>query len=347
LATRKKTKAEFSVKRVVRKDLHPRDVAALSDEISVLRAVADCDYVIRLKEVYEDADYTCIVMERINGESLIDRLIANKKLTEFDAKELARNLLLGIAYCHKKRIANRNLKLENLNLVSCFYYIDVDVVSSVFVLSSSSSSSSSSSRLLCRRETHSTLSFYQLLLLQPAGSDQRKLKICDFEFAKLVHFPNSLHTQCGTQEYVAPEVLENLPAYDVSCDIWTVGVIIFIMLGGYYPFRGKNEIEVLKKVRYGEFVFHDKYWKGISEDAKSLIKSMMTVDPQQRITADDALGSAWIKADVSVLSADLSDNMQELKEYVKSKFKGLVKTIIATNKLQAIGESTSSSGHLR
>jgi serine/threonine protein kinase len=165
--------------------------------------------------------------------------------------------------------------------------------------------------------------------------------ICDFEFAKVVHFPNSLHTQCGTQEYVAPEVLENRPAYDVSCDIWTVGVIIFIMLGGYYPFRGKDELEVLKKVRYGEFVFHDKYWKGISGDAKSLIKSMMTVNPQQRITADDALGTAWIGADVTVLSADLSDNLQELKKYVKAKFKGMVKTIIATNKLQAIGEASS------
>jgi serine/threonine protein kinase len=125
LATKKKTKEEFSVKRIVRKDLHPRDVVALNDEISALRAVAGCEYVIHLKEVYEDADHTYIVMERINGEPLIDRLITNKKLTEFDAKELARNLLLGIAHCHTKRIANRNLKLENLHLVS--FCIDVVV----------------------------------------------------------------------------------------------------------------------------------------------------------------------------------------------------------------------------
>jgi serine/threonine protein kinase len=139
VARNKKTEEEFSVKEVVRKDLHPTDVASLNDEISALRAIAGCEYVIRLKEVYEDAEYTRIVMERISGEPLIDRLITNKKLTEFDAKELARNLLLGVAYCHEKRIANRNLKLENLHLVSLL-----------------TRSSLSSSIELCRRETDST-----------------------------------------------------------------------------------------------------------------------------------------------------------------------------------------------
>jgi serine/threonine protein kinase len=148
-----------------------------------------------------------------------------------------------------------------------------------------------------------------------------------------------LKTQCGTQEYVAPEVLENRPAYDLPCDIWTVGVIIFIMLGGYYPFRGKSEEEVLKKVRYGEFQFHSKYWKGISDEAKSLVKQMMTVDPDQRITAADALQSTWIKADNSILSADLSDNLQELKKELRGKFKAVVKGLIAVDKLRAIGDT--------
>ena len=118
----------------------------------------------------------------------------------------------------------------------------------------------------------------------------------------------------------------------------TMLVIIFIMLGGYYPFRGKTEEEVLRKVRYGEFQFHKKYWTGISAEAKALVKQMMTIDPDQRITAEDALKSDWIGADVSVLSADLSDNLEELKAEVKSKLKGIVKGIIATNKMKAINE---------
>lgn len=67
--------------------------------------------------------------------------------------------------------------------------------------------------------------------------------------------------------------------------MWTVGS---------YPFRAKKKVDVLKKIRYGEFKLHKKYWKGISEDAKSLLKQMMNVDPGERDTAVDALSSSWI-----------------------------------------------------
>lgn len=171
------------------------------------------------------------------------------------------------------------------------------------------------------------------------------MKITDFECAKVVAFPNSLHTQCGTQEYVAPEVLENRPAYDVSCDMWTIGVIVFIMLGGYYPFRGKKEIDVLKKVRYGDFKFHDKFWKGISDDAKVLVRQMMTVDPQQRVTAADALKSSWIYSDSIVLSTDLRSNMNGLgNEFSEvsqsSRSSNAAQMLLAMNKhdLRAVAE---------
>jgi serine/threonine protein kinase len=147
-----------------------------------------------------------------------------------------------------------------------------------------------------------------------------------------------LKTQCGTQEYVAPEVLENRPAYDVPCDVWSVGVMIFIMLGGYYPFRGTTEVDVLKNVRYGQFKFREKYWKGISQDAKDLIKRMLVVDPEERITAADALKSSWIGANDKILSADLSENMKEFKAEVTLKLKGAVRAVIATNLLKSIGE---------
>ena len=187
--------------------------------------------------------------------------------------------------------------------------------------------------------------------------------ITDFEIAKKVLYRNSLKTQCGTQEFVAPEVLENRPQvssiffvfaartyppreslphffvvaffqYDVSCDIWTVGVIVFILLGGYYPFRGKNDAEILKNVRYGNFEFRVKLWKGVSEDAKALLRSMMTVNPDDRVTAGAALTHAWIKADNSVLSADLLENVAEMKKEVGHKFKAAVQTVLATQRLK-------------
>lgn len=276
---------EYSVKKVIRRQLHPGDFAALNDEIAVLQEVAQGGktHVVCLYEIYEDPDATYLVMERIQGDILIDRLIQKKKYTEFDAKELVRNLLQGVHHCHQKSIAIRNLTLDNL--------------------------------------------------LLPEGSET-DIIITDFEIAKKVLYHNSLKTQCGTQEFVAPEVLENRPAYDVSCDMWTVGVIVFILLGGYYPFRGKTDAEILKNVRYGNFEFREKLWNGVSENAKALLRSMMTVNPDDRVTSGAALGHPWIAADNVLLSADLSENMEEIKKEVAHKFKAAVKTVLATQRLQ-------------
>ena len=173
---------------------------------------------------------------------------------------------------------------------------------------------------------------------QKAGSDI-EVKISDFGYAKTVTFPNSLRTQCGTEGYVAPEILTHRPAYDVPCDMWSLGVIIYIVLGGYRPFRGEGE-EVMKQIRYGEYKFHKRYWSHVSDDAKNLITRMLTVDPEKRITAKSALSSRWMKATEAALGTELTSNMQDLKTLrsAKAKIKGVVNTIIATNKLQSLGD---------
>jgi serine/threonine protein kinase len=120
------------------------------------------------------------------------------------------------------------------------------------------------------------------------------VKITDFGYAKKVLQPNSLTTVCGTEAFVAPEIIEHTPEYDVECDVWSLGVVIFLLLGGYRPFRGEGD-DCLEKIRYGEFQFHKKYWTGVSEEAKYLIKQMLTVDVPSRITATEALDSEWIQ----------------------------------------------------
>jgi serine/threonine protein kinase len=274
------------VKKIIRKDLHPLDFAALCDELAVLHEVSKGGKgrTVCLHEVFEDPDATYMVMEKIEGEMLIDKLLRKKKFTEYDAKELVRNLLHGVNHCHRKKIAIRNLTLDNLVLR---YGSDSDII------------------------------------------------ITDFEIAKKVIYPNSLKTRCGTQEFVAPEVLENRPAYDVSCDVWTVGVIVFILLGGYYPFRGKTETEVLKNVRYGNCKFRTKFWNGVSADAISLVKSMMTVDPEERPTSAAALQAPWITMDRYVLSNDLMGNVAEIKKEVLASMPSTgFKTVIATYPLE-------------
>ena len=98
-------------------------------------------------------------------------------------------------------------------------------------------------------------------------------------------------------EYLAPEVLEENPAYGLPCDIWSAGVIIFLIFGGYYPFRGSTEEEKVRNAKYGIYTFSEQYWWEVSAPAIVMIKRMLTVDPQMRITSSDILNSSWMKAD--------------------------------------------------
>mmetsp|Transcript_37359 Transcript_37359/g.33498 ORF Transcript_37359/g.33498 Transcript_37359/m.33498 type:complete len:88 (-) Transcript_37359:792-1055(-) len=82
----------------------------------------------------------------------------------------------------------------------------------------------------------------------------------------------------GTAYYIAPEVLNK--NYDEKCDVWSCGVIMYILLCGYPPFGGHNDKEILKRVRLGKFKFDDEEWGKISPEAKSLIKRMLTYDPK-------------------------------------------------------------------
>lgn len=283
-----KTEELYAAKRIDRKNLHPSDAVALHDEIAALQEVSDCEHIVKLFNVFDEPDYTFLVLECMKGGDLIDRIIEKHNYTEFDAKEVVRNLLMGVAYCHKKKIANRNLRPESL---------------------------------LLKANSHTDV------------------KISDFGYAKTVMFPNSLRTQCGTEGYVAPEIMEHRPAYDVSCDMWSIGVILYIVLGGYRPFRGEGE-DVMRQIRYGEYRFHKRYWSHVSDDAKNLITRMLTVDPVKRITAETALRNRWIQADeISLGGVELSDNMKDLKNLrnAQRKIKAATAAIIATNKLQSIG----------
>jgi calcium/calmodulin-dependent protein kinase (CaM kinase) II/calcium/calmodulin-dependent protein kinase I len=111
--------------------------------------------------------------------------------------------------------------------------------------------------------------------------------------------------------------------------MWSLGVILYIVLGGYRPFRGNSSEEVMKKIRYGEYEFHEQYWSHVSDEAKELISAMLTVDPDARITATEALQSSWITADSLKLgNSDLSSNKEKLKTFKgRDKLRQVVKMV--------------------
>ena len=94
--------------------------------------------------------------------------------------------------------------------------------------------------------------------------------------------------QCGSSGYIAPEVL-NKRGYNCQSDIFGAGVIFYIILTGRSLFKGKTLEEILMLNRRNQYQFNDHQWKNVSPEAKDLVKKLLIEDPDQRITASDAL----------------------------------------------------------
>jgi len=175
-------------------------------------------------------------------------------------------------------------------------------------------------------------------LLLVSKSDDSEVKIADFGFAKKVYAECTLSTQCGTPGYVAPEILQG-DKYDQRADMWSVGVILYILLGGYPPFIENTQRELFRKIKRGDYEFHEEYWGTVSKDARELIRSLLTVKPSDRLSADEALENKWIRGDAdSLAKKGLDKNLQSLKRFnAKRKFKAAVSTVVAVNKLNSLG----------
>lgn len=120
------------------------------------------------------------------------------------------------------------------------------------------------------------------------------LKLIDFGFSK-VHDDfggSAMERTCGTLSYVAPEVLAK--NYTSQCDLWSMGVITFILLLGYMPFNGATEAITKRNIEKGAFRKKEKQWNALSDMAKEFVQALLEVDPLKRLTVDQALKHPWI-----------------------------------------------------
>ena len=165
----------------------------------------------------------------------------------------------------------------------------------------------------------------QNLLLQ-TKQDNATIKIADFGFAKRVHTPKSLTSRCGTPSYVAPEILNSMP-YDQSCDMWSVGVILFVILVGIPPFLEDNQERMFDRIKAGDWKFEPTAdWKHVSEEAKDLIRKMLVVNADDRITAADALKESWMVEDEKkLMQRDLSQSQLKLKDNRKNRISSIAR----------------------
>jgi len=128
--------------------------------------------------------------------------------------------------------------------------------------------------------------------LYSTPEENSPIKIIDFGLSRHDSSVGIMKTKVGTPYYVAPEVLRR--EYTKSCDIWSIGVITYILLCGYPPFYGDSDNQIFDQVRTGLFTFPSPDWDDISDCAKDFIRSLLRMEPSRRLTARQALAHTWI-----------------------------------------------------
>eukprot|EP01135_Chromosphaera_perkinsii_P000143 Nk52_evm39s32 gene=Nk52_evmTU39s32 len=171
-------------------------------------------------------------------------------------------------------------------------------------------------------------------LLFRTSEPNADIMLADFGLSKLVSDNIALSTACGTPNYVAPEILRQ-QGYGKPVDIWSLGVICYILLCGYPPFHDDNDAVLFQKIMKGDYEFNPQYWGSISDSAKDLIKKMLVVDPSQRLDADKCLEHPWISGKTAT-DVDIHDTVAtSLRAFnARRTFKKAVHTINTVNKLK-------------
>lgn len=126
----------------------------------------------------------------------------------------------------------------------------------------------------------------------------KSLKLGDFGLATVVEGP--LYTVCGTPTYVAPEIIAET-GYGLKVDVWAAGVITYILLCGFPPFRSENNLQedLFDQILAGKLEFPAPYWDNITDSAKELISQMLQVNVEARCTAGEILSHPWVSDDAS------------------------------------------------
>ena len=140
---------------------------------------------------------------------------------------------------------------------------------------------------------HRDLKPENILIVKRQKNGFHPIKIIDFGTAKVFQKEKAEHVLIGSAYYIAPEVLSR--NYTELCDLWSCGVIMYILLTGRPPFNGSSEEEIMKKIKDGVYDLKKYPWGVISEEAKDLLKGLLQVNTKKRLTAKAALEHKWFK----------------------------------------------------
>ncbi|KAK6929784.1 Protein kinase domain [Dillenia turbinata] len=215
------------------------DRECIDKESKLMQIVSGNPNIVQIYNVYEDETHLHIVMELCNSSDLYDR-ISNRTFTESEAAKVITALIEAVAHCHRRGVAHRDIKPDNILF-----------------------------------------------------DDFNRLKLADFGSAECFRESEPMGGIVGTPYYVAPEILAGRE-YNEKVDVWSCGVILYVMLAGIPPFYGESAPEIFEAVLRANLRFPSRVFHSVSSLAKDLIRRMLCKDVSRRFSADQVLRHPWI-----------------------------------------------------
>lgn len=170
-------------------------------------------------------------------------------------------------------------------------------------------------------------------LLYLSKSQDSDLVLADFGIAKMLDSKDEvLTTMAGSFGYAAPEVMLK-KGHGKPVDMWSMGVITYTLLCGYSPFRSENLQELIDECSNANVVFHDRYWKDVSDDAKEFILSLLQPRADDRATSQEALRHRWLKGD----TATDHNLLPEIKAFMaKARLRRGIELVKLANRIESL-----------
>uniref|UniRef100_A0A2P2HVK6 MAP kinase-interacting serine/threonine-protein kinase 1-like n=1 Tax=Hirondellea gigas TaxID=1518452 RepID=A0A2P2HVK6_9CRUS len=264
-------KQEFAVKVIEKIPTHSRQRCL--NEVELFFKCRSNNHIIKVEETFDEDHAFYIIFEKVHGGPLMNAISRCKTLSEAEVVNVVKELADAISFLHSINIAHRDLKPDNILCVS--------------------------------------------------RNSISPVKLCDLDLGSKIEINHSrcgmtpqLLTPVGSAEYMAPEIVEGFVSddaspYDKRCDLWSLGVVIYIMLCGYPPFCGdcgedcgwaqggscvECQNNLFSNIQEGNFHFPDTDWAKVDTEAKDLVTKLLVKDPKQRLSAQMILEHPWIKS---------------------------------------------------
>lgn len=303
--------------KIINKSLAPRDFVQnfLPREIDVLQVVRHHNIVDIYEILATNDGRIFVISEYAQYGDLLHHIQATGAMSETHARDLFRQLSTAIEYLHENKIVHRDLKCENLLLTYNLAPHEVSSTGSSYdskmsILSSNSGSDPVDKDVICE----SLPSNFNLGAV--------KIILADFGFSrKFTDYEEKSRTFCGSAAYAAPEIIKGEPYLLRNHDMWSLGVILFIMVCGTMPYDDSNIRQMLKDQLGRRVRFPPQVLSKISSECKDLIHRLIEPDVSKRYLVNQILEHNWIS--IKVRAPSVQRNFSTSKSILSDKQKKL------------------------